>query len=143
MSALSNRINNLSESATIKMAKLGRELAAKGVDVISLSFGEPDFHTPEHIKEAAKKVRDEYEKRKREIDQLLGPSQIPSNHLSQTYGNVQASSHPAFLLYRHFEAVICHLLFVILLCASRLQSELGKPPHLLTQKGPLLLPVGP
>ena len=54
MSALSNRINNLSESATIKMAKLGRELAAKGVDVISLSFGEPDFHTPEHIKDAAK-----------------------------------------------------------------------------------------
>ena len=49
MSALSNRINNLSESATIKMAKMGRELAAKGVDVISLSFGEPDFHTPEHI----------------------------------------------------------------------------------------------
>jgi aspartate aminotransferase len=59
MSALSNRINNLSESATIKMAKLGRELAAKGVDVISLSFGEPDFHTPEHIKEAGKKAMDE------------------------------------------------------------------------------------
>ncbi|SEP45333.1 pyridoxal phosphate-dependent aminotransferase [Mucilaginibacter sp. AW1-7] len=58
MSALSNRINNLSESATIKMAKLGRELAAKGVDVISLSFGEPDFHTPEHIKEAAKQAMD-------------------------------------------------------------------------------------
>jgi aspartate aminotransferase len=59
MSALSNRINNLSESATIKMAKMGRELAAKGVDVISLSFGEPDFHTPEHIKEAAKVAMDE------------------------------------------------------------------------------------
>ena len=59
MSALSNRINNLSESATIKMAKMGRELAAKGVDVISLSFGEPDFHTPEHIKEAAKKAMDD------------------------------------------------------------------------------------
>src|SRR3978361_140804 len=58
MSALSNRINNLSESATIKMAKMGRELAAKGVDVISLSFGEPDFHTPEHIKEAAKTAMD-------------------------------------------------------------------------------------
>ena len=58
MSALSTRINNLSESATIKMAKLGRELAAKGVDVISLSFGEPDFHTPEHIKEAAKQAMD-------------------------------------------------------------------------------------
>ncbi|MDB5007035.1 MAG: Aspartate aminotransferase [Mucilaginibacter sp.] len=59
MSALSNRINNLSESATIKMAKMGRELAAKGVDVISLSFGEPDFHTPEHIKEAAKQAMEQ------------------------------------------------------------------------------------
>src|SRR6201991_985323 len=58
MSVLSTRINNLSESATIKMAKMGRELAAKGVDVISLSFGEPDFHTPEHIKEAAKQAMD-------------------------------------------------------------------------------------
>jgi len=58
MTALSTRINNLSESATIKMAKMGRELAAKGVDVISLSFGEPDFHTPEHIKEAAKTAMD-------------------------------------------------------------------------------------
>jgi aspartate aminotransferase len=59
MSALSDRINNLSESATIKMAKLGRELSAKGVDVISLSFGEPDFHTPEHIKAAAKLAMDQ------------------------------------------------------------------------------------
>ncbi len=59
MNALSDRINNLSESATIKMAKLGRELSAKGVDVISLSFGEPDFHTPEYIKEAAKKAMDQ------------------------------------------------------------------------------------
>src|SRR6201994_5137773 len=56
---LSDRIQNLSESATIKMAKLGRELAAKGVDVISLSFGEPDFHTPEYVKDAAKKAMDD------------------------------------------------------------------------------------
>jgi len=61
MSALSNRINNLSESATIKMAKMGRELAAKGVDVINLSFGEPDFNTPQHVKDAAKKaLQDNY-----------------------------------------------------------------------------------
>src|SRR3954470_15474072 len=59
MSTLSNRINNLSESATIKMAKMGRELAAKGIDVINLSFGEPDFNTPKHIKEAAKKAMDD------------------------------------------------------------------------------------
>jgi len=59
MSILSDRINNLSESATLKMTKLGRELAAKGVNVISLSVGEPDFNTPEHVKEAAKKALDE------------------------------------------------------------------------------------
>lgn len=56
---LSDRINNLSESATLKMTKLGRELAAKGINVISLSVGEPDFNTPEHIKDAAKKALDD------------------------------------------------------------------------------------
>lgn len=56
---LSDRINNLSESATLKMTKLGRELTAKGINVISLSVGEPDFDTPEHVKEAAKKALDD------------------------------------------------------------------------------------
>lgn len=59
MSILSNRINNLAESATIKMAKLGRELAAKGIDVISLSLGETDFYTPGFVKEAAKEAIDQ------------------------------------------------------------------------------------
>lgn len=59
MGVLSDRINRLSESQTIKMAKMGRELAAKGIDVINLSFGEPDFHTPDHIKHAAKNAIDE------------------------------------------------------------------------------------
>lgn len=59
MTFLSERINSLSESATLKMTKLGRDLAAKGVNVISLSIGEPDFNTPEHVKEAAKKALDE------------------------------------------------------------------------------------
>lgn len=58
-SYLSDRINNLSESATLKMTKLGRELAAKGINVISLSVGEPDFNTPDHVKEAAKKALDD------------------------------------------------------------------------------------
>ncbi|MES2829279.1 MAG: pyridoxal phosphate-dependent aminotransferase [Bacteroidota bacterium] len=59
MTFLSKRINNLSESQTIKMAKLGRELSAKGIDVINLSFGEPDFFTPQFVKEAAKTAVDE------------------------------------------------------------------------------------
>lgn len=57
-SIISDKINNLSESATIKMAKLGRELAAQGINVINLSFGEPDFPTPENIKQAAKDAMD-------------------------------------------------------------------------------------
>lgn len=56
---LSERIENLQESATIRMAKLSRELKSEGKDIIDLSLGEPDFNTPEHIKEAAKKAIDE------------------------------------------------------------------------------------
>lgn len=56
---LSSRLTWFSEPETLKMAKLGRELRAKGFDVIDLSLGEPDFDTPEHIKEAAKKAIDD------------------------------------------------------------------------------------
>jgi len=56
---LSSILSRFSEPETLKMAKLGRELRAKGVDVIDLSLGEPDFDTPEHIKNAAKKAIDD------------------------------------------------------------------------------------
>src|SRR5438067_13837816 len=56
---LSSRLQRFNEPETLKMAKLGRELRAKGVDVIDLSLGEPDFDTPEHIKQAAKKAIDD------------------------------------------------------------------------------------
>ena len=53
---LSSFLQRFNEPETLKMAKLGRELRAKGVDVIDLSLGEPDFDTPDHIKEAAIKA---------------------------------------------------------------------------------------
>jgi aspartate aminotransferase len=56
---LSSLLDRFSEPETLKMAKLGRELRAKGVDVIDLSLGEPDFDTPQHIKDAAKKAIDD------------------------------------------------------------------------------------
>jgi aspartate aminotransferase len=59
MSILSDRINNLSTSQTLAMAALARELKAQGKDIISLSLGEPDFNTPDFIKEAAKKAIDD------------------------------------------------------------------------------------
>ncbi len=59
----SDTIQRLSESATLAMARKSRELKAKGVDVISLSLGEPDFNTPEFIKEAAiKAIHENYSK---------------------------------------------------------------------------------
>lgn len=58
MSKLSDRINNLAESQTLAMAKKSRELQAQGKDIISLSIGEPDFDTPQFIKDAAKKAID-------------------------------------------------------------------------------------
>lgn len=59
MNVLSDRINNLSTSQTLAMAAKARELKAQGKDIISLSLGEPDFNTPDFIKEAAKKAIDE------------------------------------------------------------------------------------
>lgn len=56
---VSDRINNMAESQTLAMTRLARELKAQGKDVISLSIGEPDFNTPEFIKEAAKKAIDD------------------------------------------------------------------------------------
>ena len=56
---LSSLLTRFNEPETLKMAKLGRELKAKGIDITDLSLGEPDFDTPEHIKEAAKKAIDE------------------------------------------------------------------------------------
>ena len=59
MNKVSDRLNRLSESATLAMAQMSRELQDKGIDVISLSLGEPDFDTPEFIKTAAKKAIDD------------------------------------------------------------------------------------
>lgn len=56
---LSSRLQKFNEPETLKMAQLGRELRAKGIDVIDLSVGEPDFDTPEHVKQAAKKAIDD------------------------------------------------------------------------------------
>jgi aspartate aminotransferase len=56
---LSSLLQKFNEPETLKMAKLGRELRAKGIDITDLSLGEPDFDTPDHIKEAAKKAIDE------------------------------------------------------------------------------------
>ncbi len=59
MEKASDRLNKMAVSATLAMAQKSRDLQAQGIDVINLSIGEPDFDTPMHIKEAAKKAIDE------------------------------------------------------------------------------------
>ena len=59
MENVSNRIASLSASQTLAMTQKARELKAKGIDVISLSVGEPDFNTPDYVKDAAKKAIDD------------------------------------------------------------------------------------
>ncbi len=108
MEYLSDRIQRLEESATIAMAQKARELKGKGIDVISLSLGEPDFKTPRHIQEAAKQAIDEgkyftyspvpgyldlrqaiADKLKRDNDLSYTPQQIVvSNGAKQSIANV-------------------------------------------------------
>ncbi len=104
---VAHKVSEMTESATIKMAQKGRDLAAKGVKVISLSLGEPDFDTPDHIKEAAmdglRKGMTKYtpvsgtaeiksaiiEKMKRDSDLEYKPNQIVvSNGAKQSVFNI-------------------------------------------------------
>lgn len=63
MFKIAQRAQLMTESATLKMAQLARQMTAQGHDVINLSLGEPDFDTPEHIKQAAiQAIRDGYTK---------------------------------------------------------------------------------
>ena len=55
-SILSERVLNMTESATLQMAAMARKMKEQGIDVITLSLGEPDFDTPQHIKDAALKA---------------------------------------------------------------------------------------
>jgi aspartate aminotransferase len=107
MENVSKRVARLTESQTLAMAQLSRELKAKGVDVINLSIGEPDFNTPDHIKAAGKKAIDDNfsfyspvpgfddlrkaisEKFKRENNLDYAPDQIVvSNGAKQSISNV-------------------------------------------------------
>ena len=79
----SKRINNIAPSATLAMSQLAAEMKAKGVDVINLSVGEPDFPTPKHICDAAKKAIDEGFTHYTAVDGLLSLRQTIADKLLQ------------------------------------------------------------
>ncbi|TBX69524.1 pyridoxal phosphate-dependent aminotransferase [Flavobacterium silvisoli] len=102
---LSNRINNLSTSQTLAMAALARELKAQGKDIISLSLGEPDFNTPDFIKEAAKKAIDENYSTYTPVDGYVELKEAicrkfkRDNNLEYTPGNIVVSTGAKQSLY--------------------------------------------
>ena len=112
MSILSDRINNLSTSQTLAMAALARELKAQGKDIISLSLGEPDFNTPDFIKEAAKKAIDDNYSTYSPVDGYLDLKEAicrkfkRDNNLDYTPANIVVSTGAKQSLYNIAQVMI-------------------------------------
>ena len=102
---LSDRINNLTTSQTLAMAALARDLKAQGKDIISLSLGEPDFNTPDFIKDAAKKAIDENYSTYSPVDGYLELKQAicrkfkRDNNLDYSQANIVVSTGAKQSLY--------------------------------------------
>lgn len=112
MNPLSDRINNLSVSQTLAMAAKARELKAKGIDIISLSLGEPDFNTPDVIKEAAKRAIDENWSTYSPVDGYVELKQAivnkfkRDNNLEYTLNQIVVSTGAKQSLYNIAQAMI-------------------------------------
>ena len=98
MSQLSNRLQRLAPSATLAMSQKSSEMKAQGIDVINMSVGEPDFNTPEHIKQAAKLAIEENYSRYSPVPGYLDLRQAIArklereNHLSYTPAEIMVSN---------------------------------------------------
>lgn len=86
MSIISKRVDNLATSATLAMSQKSAELKARGVDVINMSVGEPDFDTPVHIKEAAKRAIDENYSRYTPVPGYMSLRKAVADKLSRENG---------------------------------------------------------
>lgn len=109
---LSDRINNLTTSQTLAMAAKARELKEQGIDIISLSLGEPDFNTPDFIKEAAiQAIKDNYSKYPPvegyvELRQAISNKFKRDNNLSYTANQIVVSTGAKQALFNVAQAMI-------------------------------------
>jgi len=98
MAQLSKRLNRLAPSATLAMSQKSSEMKAKGIDVINMSVGEPDFNTPDHIKEAAKKaIEDNYSRYSpvpgyADLRNVIAEKLKRENNLEYTAGEILVSN---------------------------------------------------
>jgi aspartate aminotransferase len=109
---LSERVSNLAESETLKMARMARELRALGHDVISLSLGEPDFDTPDHIKDAAyQALKDGYTKYTPvaglpELTKAISEKFMRDNHLEYRPDQIVVSNGAKQSIYNLCQALL-------------------------------------
>ncbi|WP_060872765.1 pyridoxal phosphate-dependent aminotransferase [Myroides odoratus] len=109
---LSDRINNLTTSQTLAMAAKARELKEQGIDIISLSLGEPDFNTPDFIKEAAiQAIKDNYSKYPpvegyAELRQAISNKFKRDNNLHYTANQIVVSTGAKQALFNVAQAMI-------------------------------------
>lgn len=109
---LSDRINNLTTSQTLAMAAKARELKEQGIDIISLSLGEPDFNTPDFIKEAAiQAIKDNYSKYPPvegylELRQAISNKFKRDNNLHYTANQIVVSTGAKQALFNVAQAMI-------------------------------------
>lgn len=109
---LSQRVQNLAESETLKMARMAREMRALGHDVISLSLGEPDFDTPQHIKDAAyQALQDGYTKYTPvpglpELTKAIGEKFKRDNHLDYRPEQIVVSNGAKQTIYNICQALL-------------------------------------
>ena len=89
MGNLSDRLNRLAPSATLAMSQKSNEMKANGIDVINMSVGEPDYMTPEHIKEAGKKAIDDNYSKYSPVPGYLDLRQAISKKLERENGRLQ------------------------------------------------------
>lgn len=121
MTKLSDRLNRLAPSATLAMSQKSGEMKAQGIDVINMSVGEPDFNTPDHIKEAAKKAIDEnysryspvpgyIELRKAIVEKLKKENglEYSTNEILVSNGAKQSVCNTVMALVNDGEEVIIH-----------------------------------
>ncbi len=110
---LSDRVNRLSPSATLAMSQRSSELKAQGIDIINMSVGEPDFATPEHIKQAAKKaIDDNYTKYSpvpgyADLKQAIVNKLKNENHLDYTTDQIIVSNGAKQSVCNAVMALIC------------------------------------
>ncbi|BDC36225.1 pyridoxal phosphate-dependent aminotransferase [Candidatus Methanoliparum sp. LAM-1] len=126
---LSNRVNFIKDSATLRLNDIGEQLRSKGADIINLSVGEPDFDTPKFIKDAAKKALDNGDTHytpslgKPRLRKVVAEKLKKDNNIDTSYENIIISAGAKHLIYMAINSIIDEGEEVVLLSPAWVSYE--------------------